>query len=604
MWILLFLSGFLIALLLARRGCEWRTALLSAAILWGVLLTTFTELLGSFDLLTKGGLAACWAAVVAIALLLNFRLKKPRDVFNRPTPLSTTEFFFLGGVALILLATFITAILFPPNTWDSMTYHMPRVMHWLQNRSIDHYPTHILRQIEMNPWAEFAILHFQSLSEGDRFANLVQWFSMVGSLLGVSLIAKQLGGDRKVQLLAAIMAATIPMGILQSTSTQNDYVVAFWLVCLAWAGIQFLLREEMKWAALAGLSLGLAVLTKGTSYLYALPFIAWFSVVNFRGSPRKISVLALCFVVPLFLLNLPHYQRNLTVFSNPLTSGQHSYANHSLSAGTLFSNTLRNSALQFSTPISTLNQLIEDGVRQAHKAFNLDPDDRKTTWIDENFKVPILSPSEDSSGNILHVALTLAALLTLLASATRQKENSLIFRYTAVLATGFLLFCLVLKWQPWHSRLLLSLFVLMTPAVGVIVSNRWNPRWVSTSAVVLLIAALPWVFCNSSRPLIMRVASINDIVVFPLLKYDRNQLYFLNRPELYEQYVQMAEDIKRGIAVNIGLVTSEDSWEYPLWVLIKNGYSTSIRIAHVDVDNASHFIQQQPFQPDYLVKIN
>jgi hypothetical protein len=102
----------------------------------------------------------------------------------------------------------------------------------------------------------------------------------------------------------------------------------------------------------------------------------------------------------------------------------------------------------------------------------------------------------------------------------------------------------------------------------------------------------------------MRVASINDIVVFPLLKYDRNQLYFLNRPELYEQYVQMAEDIKRGIAVNIGLVTSEDSWEYPLWVLIKNGYSTSIRIAHVDVDNASHFIQQQPFQPDYLVKIN
>jgi 4-amino-4-deoxy-L-arabinose transferase-like glycosyltransferase len=39
--------------------------------------------------------------------------------------------------------------------------------------------------------------------------------------------ARRLGGR-----LAALFCATLPMGILQSTSTQNDFVVAYWLACL------------------------------------------------------------------------------------------------------------------------------------------------------------------------------------------------------------------------------------------------------------------------------------------------------------------------------------------------------------------------------------
>jgi len=89
-------------------------------------------------------------------------------------------------------------------------FHMSRVVHWIQNKSVAHYPTHILRQLHQNPWSEFGILQFQILSSSDRLANLVQWFSMVGAVLGVSLIAKRLGADLRGEVFAAVTVATVP----------------------------------------------------------------------------------------------------------------------------------------------------------------------------------------------------------------------------------------------------------------------------------------------------------------------------------------------------------------------------------------------------------
>src|SRR4029077_20752440 len=138
-------------------------------------------------------------------------------------------------------------------------------------------PTHITRQLFMNPWAEFAIMHLQIVSDSDRFANFVQWFSMIGSLIGVSLLAKQFGGHWETQLFAAIFAGTIPMGILQSSSTQTDYAVSFWLLCFVYFSISLIRQGQIHWpyALGAAFSLGLALLTKQISYIFAVSFVVW-----------------------------------------------------------------------------------------------------------------------------------------------------------------------------------------------------------------------------------------------------------------------------------------------------------------------------------------
>src|SRR4029078_8299879 len=92
-------------------------------------------------------------------------------------------------------ATVLTAMTARPNQWDAMVYHLSRVDHWIQDRSVGFYPTHIIRQLYSPPWAEDASLHLTPLGSDEHWANAPQWFSMIGSLAGVSLIARRLGAS-------------------------------------------------------------------------------------------------------------------------------------------------------------------------------------------------------------------------------------------------------------------------------------------------------------------------------------------------------------------------------------------------------------------------
>jgi hypothetical protein len=139
----------------------------------------------------------------------------------------------LGSILAILIATGLVAWFAPPNTFDSLTYHMSRVAHWAQNRSVGSYPTGIPRQAFMSPGAEVAVLQVYVLGQSDRLVNFVNWFAMAASLVVVSHIAKRMGAGPTGQWFGAVFAAALPMGIAQASSTMTDYVLAYWMLCVA-----------------------------------------------------------------------------------------------------------------------------------------------------------------------------------------------------------------------------------------------------------------------------------------------------------------------------------------------------------------------------------
>ena len=74
-------------------------------------------------------------------------------------------------ILLLVGGTFCVALLSPVQTYDSLSYHLSRVAHWAQNRSVAVYVTGIERQNMMGPFAEYAVLHLYILQGGDRLAG-------------------------------------------------------------------------------------------------------------------------------------------------------------------------------------------------------------------------------------------------------------------------------------------------------------------------------------------------------------------------------------------------------------------------------------------------
>jgi hypothetical protein len=142
---------------------------------------------------------------------------------------------------------------------------------------------------------------------------------MVGSLVVVSGIVSLLRGNRLAQILAVAYSVSIPMGVLQATSTQNDYVAGFWAVCLAYLVVLSMRRSLTGWelAALAA-SVGLGALTKGTSFVYSPPLVVWFlgHELLARGW-RKAMTAALAIAAVAVALNLGFWTRNIQVYGGP-----------------------------------------------------------------------------------------------------------------------------------------------------------------------------------------------------------------------------------------------------------------------------------------------
>ncbi len=368
-----------------------RSALLAAAVVWGLLIVAITEFLNLFHIITFGWLLTSWILVIfAVSILLiykwcvanadflfdddehkqntclafdalihlNFPLLviifpaitlffqnavellgerfkvqslKFKELISQLPNFSTFQsqnfitllqrtlsVMLIAGVIAIVIATGIIAFASPPNNYDSMYNHMAKIPYWVQNQSIEPFSTHSIMFIRYEPFAGFSILQFQILSGGDRFANCIQWFSMIGCLIGVSLIAKKLGAKVKGQILTIVLCATIPMGIMQSTSTQVDYVTSFWFVCFVYYFLLALSKATWPIILALGSSFALALLTKTTNYFFILPFAVWLVMALFRQMKLKAFAPLLAIAGIVLLVNLPHYSRNINAFKHPL----------------------------------------------------------------------------------------------------------------------------------------------------------------------------------------------------------------------------------------------------------------------------------------------
>jgi 4-amino-4-deoxy-L-arabinose transferase-like glycosyltransferase len=292
------------------------------------------------------------------------------------------------------------------------------------------------------------------------------------------------------------------MAIFQATSTQNDMVTAYYVMCSIYFSL--ILRQKITLSALIGLgiSVGIALLTKGTAYVYLAPLLLWVTLSLFlKENFRAIYKLSIAGSIAILLI-APHFLRNLSTF-NSLT-GPHSelYTNDTVSLAYTTSNILRNISLNYSAPINAPSLILASQQIGAvfvaiHEVLGLPLNDTGSTWSATRFFFPVISLvpfGEDAAPAPIHVSFIIVALFVI----AYKRKFSLLAQYTLVCVGMFILFSLILRWQAWHTRLHLPMLMASMPFVAIALNKLL--MWAMLALVFIF--GIVWLLMTPNRSFI------------------------------------------------------------------------------------------------------
>ena len=232
--------------------------------------------------LTRAGLLASIAMLVAIALAAWLRSGRPRPPFHNVVP-ALRDAVRDRSVAALAVIAFVThgyllvvGLTVPQSLPDTMLYHLPRAALWKQQHGVAYVPDVPTQAVNaFPPVAEIEVMSSMILVGGDRFVTLVQLLALVAACVAIAGIALRLGLSRRAAAFGALSFATFTVVALQTPTALNDLVVAAPLAICAY----FALGTTRRELALASLALALAVATKGT-VAFAVPVLALFVLAS------------------------------------------------------------------------------------------------------------------------------------------------------------------------------------------------------------------------------------------------------------------------------------------------------------------------------------
>lgn len=580
MGLLPFLAGLGAWRVSARQTGEWRRSLGFAAVAMGLLVGVGTELLSLVNSVQMVGLLLLYALFGAGLALVSRRLASAGRAVP-PFPWRRLRDPAVLGGGLVCTALLLLAVVAPPNNWDSMTYHMSRVVHWAVNEDVSHYATHIDRQLFVQPWSEYAILHTYVLAQSDIFANCIQWAAMVGCVILATLLARNVGLGRRGEVAAAVIVLTLPMGITQAATTQTDYVATLWVVVLA-VVVTDKSRSRLTWqeAAMVGSAVGLAGMTKATSYFFFAPLVLWWIVRRVELRPTALLKAGAIAAIPLLVLTGPGFARNVETFSRPLGPPQTEFVNDPIGPRAVLENSYRHAAMQLGVPHEAVNGRTTALVQDVAEAIHLDLDRPGSTFPDDFQFVVYFGTREDDAQAFAASMLLLVSGAWMVLTWRRRRQHlrgKVLPLLVACAAVGAIGMEAYFQWNPWNSRYLLPFFV-MTSVVGAALLERLPSLLRSLALAALLGSSLVWVLGSDLRP-VLRSDSV--------LVLSREQQYFAARPELQVPYEQAAAYVGSLDVDRVGYIGGADDWEYPMWVLLREEKGRVIPLESVEVANDS-----------------
>ncbi len=584
--------------------------LLKTVLVFCGLLVLITEVLSLFYALNYLCISLCWIAVTVLNLFYLYLKKERFEIFYNNLKLrlketyqhlKTRKFYekcLLFSVLIILVLVFVQGIIYPPNNWDSMNYHLGRIPSWISHQSIAHYPTGAIRQIYQPPFAEYVILHFNILNKADYFSSTGQYLFLLFTVVGLLLIIENLGLSTTSKILCIFLAFTLPEIILQATSTQNDIVVAFFVVMAFYFALKSVQNFSLENAFFFGLAVGIGILTKGTAYVYmpAVLLIYGVTMFVFLFRDKKYNyVLYAVFAGLIFLsVNIGFYHRNYQLTSNLLGVDQKeygTYSNEKMSTKLLMLSMIKNAGNHIGLlHFKPLSVVTAHAIMKLHKSAGVDIDDPATNYYKDKYDTLYNPDHEDAAPNLIHFILITIALIIIIVKSFQQKIPFPVKLLVFTIIFQGVFFSFYLKYQPFHTRLQTSLFLLAVPLIcyAVHLLNINLKKLFYWSTPFIFAYALMIVLGNLNHP-------YNKIIT-----KSRYEKYFVAKPWLYDEYNSVTQQVQKSNYQNIGLIMGDGDSDFE-YALFTNCYSKPLKPYYINVDNYTKYSKADNGKIDCII---
>ncbi|MBD0324528.1 MAG: hypothetical protein ICV72_14260, partial [Aldersonia sp.] len=398
-----------------------RLALIRAAVILAAAAIAVVELASAIRALTAGVIALVWLVglVIAVAAAWLRHRRDPVQIDDWSTYrdraraawvcMPTLDRAIASVIGAVMLGILLIAVLSAPNTYDSLTYHLPRIEHWVAQASVAFYPTSIHRQVTHSPGHEYLLTHVRLLTGGDQLYSVMGWLSALGCLLAVTRIAAQFGGAVRAQLIAALTVVSTPIWVMHASGTGNDIILTTWVAVAATLVVDGV-RERARPGdvLLLGLTTGLVAITKNNGLLAVAPLLLLWGYSQLRLARghdrptqlRRYATTAGASVGLLFVAVLvigPFTARMIRDFGTPL--GPPDLRNHipmqRHDPAAVLVNALRITLTGLDTPVRPVSDAGTRLVNTTADVLGVDPNDPRITFKENRFPTVTWYPIED-----------------------------------------------------------------------------------------------------------------------------------------------------------------------------------------------------------------
>lgn len=506
--------------------------------------------------------------------------------------------FILFFIVLLGLAIYTV-----PYNWDSMTYHLSRIAHWTQNKSVAHYATGDVRQVTSPPLAEFVNLQVYILSgQRDNLFNLLQYASFVTNAGLIYFITKRLGGKKNYCWLSVLLFVSMPIAFAEALTTQVDHFSTMWLLMF----IYFLLdildlnyhlclnKESICNVIILSSCIAFGYLAK-PSILFAMVFFAlWLLGVCIYRKDKvgDVLVLIILAVAIICLIILPEVLRNLISFgaiSAPIAGARQLIG--TLNPVYMIVNGIKNYTMNIPNAYIECTAFVEHIVYWI--AYKLGVEINHPSIAEDGRVFFLHSPGQYNHDMAINPVVVIAATLTLIwlvIRRTKKEKWEFAEIYSWISMCAFFVFCLILRWEPYVTRYMLSYLAILCPVIAIWLANM-KKRKMAYAAIgiisFLCIVEIPNLFKYHGKICMDQSAE------------DRCAAYFYTRSQDEEEYVELIQILNEAEFNSLGLYFNGDTYEYPIWAMVEK----EVKIETIMVNNETAKYADKNFQPEAIVVI-